>query len=824
MAKTFSVHLLDVGDEKYGDAILCEFGKTAVLIDGAHPGDHRRTGRHPSIPEQLEKLLGRGRTHEVGLLIVSHAHQDHVGCLPRLVRDDIVRAESVLLVDPDLAFPSGPDAFAGVSDAVRRAAAAIREEYMPPDMDRDALERFLADAVRLEDEYREMIEALAAAGSRVHRYSGRALPALEVRFRSIGLRILGPSSRQMSACSDALDSVTRGAVAAASEAIRTDAAADAVDLYRHLLRGASDAIDAGRSGAAVNLQSIVTRFRYGGRSLLFSGDMQLVSGHPNDTVATEVERLIAKIRGAGPYDFVKLGHHGSGNAFSEDILGALGGTKDFGICAGERSTAHPGRDVLDLLDAEPGVRWARTDRNGLSTFRFGSGNRPRITVADGERSDPRPNSDLAFEVVAPGTRPARAATGGVERVAGPGSVVEVTTTVAGERTTVTIEVRPAGASAVPGPRADRTILPALRVADGRRPKDLVFLTARDALAAKISDRSADHLLAGIRAAGYPVLDAVSHDPDPDRAASLVRDHARRHPGTRGVVILGGYDVVPSQRVDCLPSDVRDDNTPNDDPDDFVVWSDDVYGELGGDPLPEIAVSRIPDGRSADLMFAAVQAGGSSVGSGRSGIRNVQRPFATEVYRPLPGSGDLLVSAPTTFDVRPRYSLEADRVYLMLHGDYTDGRRLRGEDDGSYPVAMDVTNVPERCGPVVLCGACWGALIVDQPAGRLAANETVVAHKDLDGSVALSFLARGVTAFVGCTGAHYSPTVEPFGYYGGPLHAAFWRSYAAGLAPAEALLQAKRDFAGGMPHGRETPGSVAIEFKILRLFTSLGLGW
>ncbi|MEK7861121.1 MAG: hypothetical protein AAB284_07180, partial [Chloroflexota bacterium] len=353
------------------------------------------------------------------------------------------RDHRVLFVDPD---PTERSAV-----AMFFTASAPRLLLTPGDT--DALERFLADAVRLEDEYREMIEALAAAGSRVHRYSGRALPALEERFRSIGLRILGPSSRQMSACSDALDSVTRCAVADVAEAIRTDAAADAVDLYRHLRRGASDAIDAGRSGAAVNLQSIVTRFRYGGRSLLFSGDMQLVSGHPNDTVATEVERLIAKIRGAGPYDFVKLGHHGSGNAFSEDILGALGGTKDFGICAGERSTAHPGRDVLDLLDAEPGVRWARTDRNGLSTFRFGSGNRPRITVADGERSDPRANSDLAFEVVAPGTRPARAAAGGVERVAGPGSVVEVPPTVAGERTTVTLEVRPAGAPAGPGPRA-----------------------------------------------------------------------------------------------------------------------------------------------------------------------------------------------------------------------------------------------------------------------------------------------------------------------------------------------------------------------------------
>ena len=138
-----------------------------------------------------------------------------------------------------------------------------------------------------------------------------------------------------------------------------------------------------------------------------------------------------------------------------------------------------------------------------------------------------------------------------------------------------------------------------------------------------------------------------------------------------------------------------------------------------------------------------------------------RPFADVVYRGVaPRGAKLLASRPTKYDDRPLYDLATDRVYLMLHGDYADGRRFRGEDNGDYPVAMDVTNVPNQSGAVAFAGCCWGALPVDQPAGRLSANEKVVAHKGADGSIALTFLLRGATAFVGCTGAHYSPDVRP----------------------------------------------------------------
>jgi hypothetical protein len=57
-----------------------------------------------------------------------------------------------------------------------------------------------------------------------------------------------------------------------------------------------------------------------------------------------------------------------------------------------------------------------------------------------------------------------------------------------------------------------------------------------------------------------------------------------------------------------------------------------------------------------------------------------------------------------------------------------------------------------------------------------------------------------------------------------MHRAFWKRYAAGVPPARALFDAKVDYIAGMPHGRSSAAQTAIEFKILRQYTCLGLGW
>jgi hypothetical protein len=45
-----------------------------------------------------------------------------------------------------------------------------------------------------------------------------------------------------------------------------------------------------------------------------------------------------------------------------------------------------------------------------------------------------------------------------------------------------------------------------------------------------------------------------------------------------------------------------------------------------------------------------------------------------------------------------------------------------------------------------------------------------------------------------------------------------------MFPAEALFSAKKDYISGMPHDRVKPVEQAVEYKILRAFTCLGLGW
>jgi hypothetical protein len=303
---------------------------------------------------------------------------------------------------------------------------------------------------------------------------------------------------------------------------------------------------------------------------------------------------------------------------------------------------------------------------------------------------------------------------------------------------------------------------------------------------------------------------------------MVRDQLRGHPDVTGVVLLGGYDVVPAQRVDCLPPAIRQALPSTGDPDDCIVWNDDAYGDVDDDKLPELPVSRIPDGRSAELVRTALQARPDSRGKPRFGVRNSARPFAEVTYGSLPGTEPMLVSAPSTFN-QPVFTLDADRVYLMLHGDAADATRFWGEGTPGHTEAVNLGNIPAPAGPVVFTGCCWGALTVDTPAARVQPNQPVTPRTP-DTSIALSFLRSGAVAFVGCTGAHYSPSLPPYTYFGGPLHAAFWQHSAAGDPPARALLQAKIDFGKDMPHGQAGPLAQAIEFKLLREYTCLGLGW
>jgi hypothetical protein len=195
-----------------------------------------------------------------------------------------------------------------------------------------------------------------------------------------------------------------------------------------------------------------------------------------------------------------------------------------------------------------------------------------------------------------------------------------------------------------------------------------------------------------------------------------------------------------------------------------------------------------------------------------------------VYAALPGDGVLLQSVPTKTVQVPAIDLAADRVYLMLHGHFYDGTRFWGEGTADGPEAVSLGNIPPDAGATIFCGCCWGALPVEQPAWKVGSGQTV-SPRTAESSIALAFLAAGALAFVGCTGTHYSPSVDggPF-LASQPMHEVFWRRSLEGAAPAQALFDAKRAFLKTIPEGSGLELRQAIALKTYHQFTCLGLGW
>jgi hypothetical protein len=165
------------------------------------------------------------------------------------------------------------------------------------------------------------------------------------------------------------------------------------------------------------------------------------------------------------------------------------------------------------------------------------------------------------------------------------------------------------------------------------------------------------------------------------------------------------------------------------------------------------------------------------------------------------------------------------VYYMLHGADHDATRFWGETKGGNVYeAFDIDNIPESTpGTIIFAGCCWGALTV-QPAAYRYTPSIRLRPRTPEQSIALSYLKAGALAYIGCTGTHYSPQQLPFNFFGRPMHDLFWKGVNEGLSPALALFRAKQKYATGIPHGLVKSFSKAIEVKILREFTCLGLGW
>ncbi len=689
----------------------------------------------------------------------------------------------------------------------------------------------MQDAANLEERYNSMLADLKASGTKIVRYGRDSHTPIETAFQDFGLKILGPTREHLLVCAEAIAQSNDQADQLISD--HADAGSEQItSLYRALVsRGnAGDgAEDRPCKGAALNNQSIILKLKAGTATALLAADMQFAKAEVTG-LSPMMKALRQTVAAAGPYKFIKLTHHASYNGLDQSVLDQWPATKAFAHTGGLNDATHPDPGVLNLLESHTNeIKWARTDRNGMISVSFRQSGAV-LSIEKGSLNDATQNGDAFVEE--PETLEASPSVQ-TQILQSSSGITEVSCTAKlgpdVTRLTVTFDItranppqrqpqpRPAPTPSDPKPKP--AALDAPRLAPGRKLPPLLFLTNSRRLALNIGNQESAAVLRAIRDAGQTVYD-VQNPLDP---YAEIRPQLAAKP-YKGVVILGGYDVLPSRRLDALPPSVRKAvGQRSSDADNFIVWNDEGYSDLDGDLLPELPVSRIPDAHSAKLVYAALAAMVPTNKTDRFGIRNIARPFASGPYGILPGKTALLVSKPKNPKAVGQGKATASHVYVMLHGSDSDTSRFWGEDDDGATEAMNLSNVPKSFSGVVLAGCCWGALTVTVTASHSESGKTPAAITP-ESSMALSWLEAGAQAFIGCTGSHYSPTEKPYNYFGGPMHEAFWKRYTQGESPAAALFGAKLDYMRGIPHGRETPNGQSIEFKILKQFTCLGLGW
>lgn len=386
------VHLLDIGSgpkHQYGDCLLCQFGDVSVLIDGGHRGDEEL------VMNQLRELLNQSGNVTVSLIITSHPHDDHIGCLPSLVAQGSLKAKWALVCDPQYRWgnPGDTDAeFAG-RDARVRGIVEAALEHDRTDWDDDELAGFIDNAANLETRYRTMLDQLRDEGTEVvlHGTDADAEAKLLNHFASVGLEVLGPSLDELQECYRLLTEGQTDAINTfdLSSDLDLDSAATVANAYRNLVVGVTDAVP--RNRGAINLQSLITCFTYDNQRFIFAGDMQFADPQvESDLLEEGVKEMRRRIRKRAPYAFVKLSHHGSDNAFNAKTMPDFGESTLFGVCCGNAPGHHPHPVVLKLLDKKRNIiDWVRTDRNGLVSITFDSGE-PSIELTRGVKDDATP--------------------------------------------------------------------------------------------------------------------------------------------------------------------------------------------------------------------------------------------------------------------------------------------------------------------------------------------------------------------------------------------------------------------------------------------------
>ncbi len=404
------VHLLDIGKGKghqYGDCLACQFGDKSVLIDGGHRGDEEL------VLSQLEAILKQTRPVRVSLIITTHPHDDHIGCLPELVEQGLLETDWALVCDPQYRWgkEGDTDSEFAVSDAHVEGIAEALLEHDRSELDDDELASFIDSVPSLKTRYRNMLKHLNKPGTTVVRHAtdAAAEEKLLEAFADVGLEVIGPSLEQLQECFRLVQEEWTDTIRAFDSTADVDleSAAGVANAYRSLVAGGfTDAPPPNRG--KINLQSLVTRFDYKGHRFIFAGDMQFAAPQVESQMLEDgVREMRKEIRARAPYAFVKLSHHGSYNAFNSKTMPDYGDTELFGICCGDFPGDHPNPSVLKLLDKNrDNIDWVRTDRNGLVSITFNPSG-PRLKLSRGKKDDatpskpaPRPFTDV--ELAPPG--------------------------------------------------------------------------------------------------------------------------------------------------------------------------------------------------------------------------------------------------------------------------------------------------------------------------------------------------------------------------------------------------------------------------------------
>lgn len=360
------IHLLDVGTREYGDCIIVHNDEKRILIDGAHKGDS------VLLKKQMKAIFKEDGPYHFDLLVLTHLHDDHIGCLPELVKNEEITASKCLLMDPGYRWKQGANDSVISNDAL--VDALLEEDHSF--LNDSELQEFIDGSGLLVDRYTEMIDKLKQDADKVMMFKGvdaHNYKLLEAEFKSFGLKILGPTKKHLDITRDALMGLVDTLTDIVKSSSFVDSAPNDIDRYRNLYSGgitdSAFAMDAVKNKGSINDESIVLAFKSEGEnswSAFLAGDMQFAVPEV-DGLDEEMQKLLDKVN-ENKYDFIKTSHHTSYNGLNEEMLDAWiqKGTEFYGHSGGLYDKSHPEPGVLDALEERADqITFVRTDRNGL---------------------------------------------------------------------------------------------------------------------------------------------------------------------------------------------------------------------------------------------------------------------------------------------------------------------------------------------------------------------------------------------------------------------------------------------------------------------------